>query len=60
MIIKRQKAQNNVLSNRKLKFQYFKNCVKASQTLNIINCLERKEIDVDCLKEDCHKNRLIL
>ena len=40
-----------------------KKCLKASQVLIIINYLERKEIDVDCLKEDKKellKNRVIL
>ena len=36
----------------KLKFQDYKNCLKASQILNIIKYLERKETDVDCFKED--------
>ena len=37
--------------------------MKASQIENIINYLERKEVDVDCLKEDKKehiKNRIIL
>ena len=51
MIIKRQKAQKNVSQKEKLNFKII-NCVKACQTLNPINYLERKEIDVDCLKED--------
>ena len=36
----------------KLKFQDYKNCLKASRILNIIKYLERKETDVDCFKED--------
>ena len=37
--------------------------MKVSQIENIINYLERKEVDVDCLKEDKKehiKNRIIL
>ena len=48
---------------RKLKFQDYKNCLKASEITNTVNYLEKKEIDVDCLKEDKKefmKNRVIL
>ena len=58
MIIQRQKALK-----RKLKFQDYKNCIKASQIRNIVNHLEKKGINVDSLKEDKKefiKNRLIL
>ena len=38
--------------------------LKASQIINIVNYLEKKEINVDCLKEDqrrfVDKNKLIL
>ena len=37
---------------RKLKFKDYKKCLKVSQIENKINYLEKKEIDVDCLKED--------
>ena len=58
MIIQRQKALK-----RKLKFQDYKNCIKASQIRNIVNHLEKKGINVDSLKEDKKefiKNRVIL
>ena len=58
MIIQRQKALK-----RKLKFQDYKNCIKASQIRNIVNHLEKKGINVDSLTEDKKefiKNRLIL
>ena len=35
-----------------LKFRDYKNCLKASQIENKINYLEKKKIDIDCLKED--------
>ena len=48
---------------RKLKFKDYKKCLKASQIENKINYLEKKIIDVGCLKEDKKeflKNKLIL
>ena len=36
----------------------YKKCLKASRILNIKNYLKRREIDVDCLKED--KKELIM
>ena len=53
-IIKR----NNI--KRKLKFKDYKKCLKASQIENIINYLEKKEIDVDSLKEITKCKKLIL
>ena len=41
----------------------YKKYLKASQIENPINCLEKKETDVDCLKEDKRefiKNKLAL
>ena len=35
---------------KKLKLQDYKSCLKASQIINIVNYLEKKEIKVDCLK----------
>ena len=37
---------------RKLKFQDYNNCLKASQIESKVNYLENKEVNVDCLKED--------
>ena len=48
---------------RKLKIQDYKNCLQASQIIDTVNYLEKKETDVDCLKEDKKefiKNELIL
>ena len=36
---------------RKLKFQDYENCFKACKIINIVSYLERKEINVDYLKE---------
>ena len=47
----------------KNKFRDYKKCLKASQIKNKMNYLEKKKIDVDCLKEDKKefvKNELIL
>ena len=35
---------------KKLKFQDYKNCLEASQIERNINCLRKKKIDVDSLK----------
>ena len=48
---------------RKLKFEYYRKCPKASQIINIGNYLEKKGINVDNLKEDKEefiKNRMKL
>ena len=48
---------------RNFKFREYKKCFKASKIENEINYLEKKKIDVDCLKEDKKefvKNKLIL
>ena len=37
---------------RKLKFEDYKKCLKASQIINIVDYLEKKEINDDSLKED--------
>ena len=48
---------------KKLKLQVYKSCLKASQIINIVNYLEKKEINVDCLKGDqrkfVEKNKLV-
>ena len=52
-----------VCHKRNIKFRDYKKCLKASQIENKINYLEKKKIDVDCLKEDKKefvKNKLIL
>ena len=48
---KKQKVQK-VVVKRKIKFENYKQCLKASQIINIVNYLEKKEINVDSLKED--------
>ena len=48
---------------RKLKFQEYKDCLKATQIINKVNYSEKKGINVDSLKEDKKKfikNKLIL
>ena len=63
MKIKKQKGQKMCVIKRKLKFKDDKKCLKASQIENKINYLEKKIIDVGCLKEDKKeflKNKLIL
>ena len=49
---------------RKLKFEYFKNCLEVAEIENKINHLEKNEIDVDSFKEDqkefIKNNKLIL
>ena len=49
---KKAEGTKNRVIKRKLKFKDYKNCLKASRIIDIINYLERKEIDVDCLKGD--------
>ena len=50
MIIKKQKGQK-ICYKINIKFRDYKKCLKASQTNNIINYLEKKEIDGDSVKE---------
>ena len=52
----KQKVQKIVVK-RKLKFENYKQCLKASQVINIVNYLEKKGINVDSLKEDKRKNK---
>ena len=47
----KQKVQKIVVKI-KLKFENYKQCLKASQVINIVNYLEKKGINVDSLKED--------
>ena len=46
--------QDNLKSDKMLYIIYTENlkCLKASQIENRINYLEKKEIDIDCLKEN--------
>ena len=60
---KKAKGTKKLFHKRKLKFKGYKICLKESRMENIINYLEKKETDVDCLKEDNKeflKIRLIL
>ena len=45
--------------NRELKFIDYNNYLRASQIENIMNYLEKKEIDMNCLKKEYIKNRPI-
>ena len=59
---KKVKGTKKWVMKRNLNFRDYKKCLKASRILNIINYLEREEIDIDCLKEvkkELTKNRLI-
>ena len=49
---KKAKGTNKCVRKGKCKFQDYKNCLKASQIINIVNYLEKKRINVDSLKED--------
>ena len=49
---KNAKDTKRCVVKRRPNFQDYKNCIKASQILNIKNYLQSKQIDVDCLKED--------
>ena len=47
--IKKLNAQKSVIKT-KLKFEHYKNCLKATQLENKINYLEKNKIDIDSLK----------
>ena len=49
---KNAKDTKRCVVKRRPNFQNYKNCIKASQILNITNYLQSKQIDVDCLRED--------
>ena len=51
MKLKKQKSTKKCVIKRKLKFQHYRNCLKASQIERKIKYLEKK-INVDSLKED--------
>ena len=55
MKVKKQKRQKNRVIKRKRTFQDYKICSKPSQIINKAKYLEKKEINVDCLKEDQRK-----
>ena len=49
---KKGKGTKKCVIKRNLRFWDYKKCSKASQIENKINYLEKKKIDIDCLKED--------
>ena len=49
---KKSKGTKNCLLKRNLEFKDYKNCLKTSQIINIVNYVEKKRINVDGLKED--------
>ena len=49
---KKAKGPKRYVVKRKVTFQDYKNYLKASQIINIVNYLEKKGINVDNLKED--------
>ena len=61
---KKAKGTKSCVIIRKLKFQDYKNCLKASQVINTVNYLEKTDINADCFKEDqrkfVEKNKLVL
>ena len=60
---KKAKLAKIYVIKKKLKFEDYKNCLKASQIINTVNYLEKNEKGVDSLKEDKKefiKNRIIL
>ena len=48
--IKKQKAKKSV-SEKKLKFENYKNCLEATQLENKINHLEKHKININSLKK---------
>ena len=44
----------------KLKLENYKNCLEATQHENKINCLEKKKIDIDSIKDYIKKNKSML
>ena len=57
---KKAKDRKKCVIKRKLKFQYYKNCLEAAQIENKISNLEKNKIDVDSLKVLIKHNKLIL
>ena len=64
MKIKKTKVTKKVFHKKTLKFQDYKNCLKAAQIENKISHLEKNKIDVDSIKENqkefIENNTLIL
>ena len=60
MKIKKAKGTKKCAIKRKIKFKDYNNCLRASQIENITNYLEKKEIDIHCLKKEFIKNKWIL
>ena len=59
---KKAKLAKIYVIKKKLKFEDYKNCLKASQIINTVNYLEKNGKGVDTLKEDKKefiKNRII-
>ena len=60
---KKAKGTKRCVIKGKLKFEDYKESLKVCQTENVMKYLKKKEIDVDCLKEDKKefvKDKLIL
>ena len=55
MSIKKSEGTKKCVIKRKLKFQDYKNCLKASQIISKVNNLEKKKVNIDYLKEDQRK-----
>ena len=55
MSIKKSEGTKKCVIKRKLKFQDYKNCLKASQIISKENNLEKKKVNIDYLKEDQRK-----
>ena len=57
---KKSKDRKSCVIKRKVKFNDYKKCLKVSQIENIINYLEKTEIDADSLKEITKYIKVIL
>ena len=57
---KKAKGTKKYVIKRKLKFEYYKNCLEATQIENKINYLEKNNIDIDSIKEFIKNNKSIL
>ena len=55
MSIKKSEGTKKCVIKRKLKFQDYKNCLKASQIISKVNYLEKKKVNIGYLKEDQRK-----
>ena len=52
MKIKKKQKVKKCAIKREIKFKDYNNCLRVSQIENITNYLEKKEIDIDCLKKN--------